>query len=166
MKKRSLFLAALACLPIWCSGTTLQKLTLPELRNHAASVVIARVAGLRYHSFNGRIWTIVELQVEKALKGSSSGKIYFRIPGGMQSVDGRALVTRVDGVPELKPGERGIFFLETTPPAYADLVGWNQGFYRLIEKNGKQYVLRADATQPLQTLRQFLVEFQKDLINK
>jgi hypothetical protein len=164
--KKLLMLTAALCLPIWCSGTTLQKLNLPELRNHAASVVVASVAGLRYQTFNGRIWTIVELHVEKALKGNSSGRAHFRIPGGLQSVDGRTLVTRVDGVPEIHPGERGIFFLETEPPAYADLVGWNQGFYRLIEKNGEQYVLRSDAVQPAQTFNQFLIEFQKGFINK
>ena len=164
--KKGLILAAVLCLPIWCSATTLQKLTLPELRDHAVSVVVARVADLRYQSFNGRIWTIVELQVENALKGNSSGRVHFRIPGGMRSVNGRTLVTQVDGVPEIRDGERGIFFLETRPPAFADLVGWNQGFYRLIEKNGKQYVLRSDTARSSQTLDQFLIEFQKGSINK
>jgi hypothetical protein len=165
--KRSIFVfAALLLLPVFCSGTTLQKLTLPELRTHAASVVIGKVAELRYRTINGRIWTIVELQVEKTLKGNVSGRVHFRIPGGMQSVNGRTLVTRVDGVPQIESRDRGIFFLETNPPAFADLVGWNQGFYRLIEKNGKEYVLRSDQTQPSQTFEQFLTEFRKDFISK
>jgi hypothetical protein len=163
--KRSTFILA-ALLPVICSGTTLQKLTLQELRTHAASVIVGRVAELRYQTVNGRIWTIVDLHVEKPLKGSSSGRVNLRLPGGMQSVNGRTLVTRVDGVPEIQLRDRGVFFLETNPPAFADLVGWSQGFYRLIRKDGKEYVLRSDQTQPSQTFDQFLAEFRKDFISK
>jgi hypothetical protein len=165
--KRFIFiLASLLLLPVICSGTTLQKLTLQELRTHAATVIVGRVAEIRYQTINGRIWTLVELQVEQALKGTVSGRIHFRIPGGMQSVNGRPLVTRVDGVPQIQLRDRGVFFLEHNPPAFADLVGWNQGFYRLIEKDGKEYVLSSDNTRTFQTFEQFLIEFRKDFISK
>ena len=111
---------------------------------------------------DGQAWTIITLQIEKTLKGDSNSSIQFRIPGGMQSIDGRTLVTRVDGIPEIKNGERAIFFLESMPPAYPGLFGWSQGFYRIVEKNGQEYAVRSDGLQEPKRMEDFVKDFQKD----
>jgi len=144
------------------SATTIKKFTDEELRSKASSVVLARVAKVQYETHSGQAWTIVTLQIEKTLKGDSNSFIQFRIPGGMQSVDGRTLVTRVDGVPDIKNRERGVFFLESLPPAYPGLYGWDQGFYRIVEKNGQEYAVRSDGTQKARKIEDFLKDFQKE----
>lgn len=117
---------------------------------------------MQYETHGGQPWTIVTLHIEKTLKGDSTFSIEFRIPGGMQSIDGRTLVTRVDGVPDIKNQERGVFFIESLPPSYPGLFGWNQGFYRIVEKNGKEYAVRSDGMREPRKMEDFLKDFEKD----
>jgi len=159
MRVTLLVLALVACV---ASASTIKRFTDEELRTKATSVVLARVAKVQYETHGSEAWTIVTLQIEKTLKGDSNSSIQFRIPGGMQSVDGRTLVTRVDGVPEIKNRERGIFFLESQPPAYPGLYGWNQGFYRIVEKNGQEFAVRSDGTKEPRKMEDFLKEFEKN----
>jgi hypothetical protein len=159
LKKKTILLILIACI---ASASTIRKFTDEELRTKATSVVLARVAKVQYETHGGQPWTIVTLQIEKRLKGDSNSSIQFRIPGGMQSVDGRTLVTRVDGVPHLNNHERGIFFLESSPPSYPGLVGWNQGFYRIVEKNGQEYAVRSVGTREPRKMEDFLKDFEKD----
>ncbi len=159
MKITILVLILIAAL---ASATTIKKFTDEELRTKANSVVVARVANMQYETHGGEAWTIITLQIEKTLKGDSNSSIQFRIPGGMQSIDGRTLVTRVDGVPEIKNRERAIFFLESMPPAYSGLFGWSQGLYRIVEKNGQEYAIRSDGMQEPKSMEEFVRDFQKD----
>jgi hypothetical protein len=160
--KRSILLLILILSGSIAIGTTIKKFTDTEIRLKANSVVMARVARVQYENHNGQAWTVVTLQVEKTLKGNSSGSVQFRLPGGMQSIDGRTLVTKVEGVPEIRSHERGIFFLESAPPAYPGLLGWSQGFYRIVETNGQEYAVRSDGTGEARKMEEFLKEFQKD----
>jgi hypothetical protein len=146
------------------SATIIQRLELKDLQQSASSVVLGRVTDIHYQTFQNRPWTIITLKVEKSLKGSGSGTVRFRIPGGMQTLDGRTLVTKVEGVPEIRLHERAVFFLEAKPPSFAGLLGWNQGLYRLIQNNGVEFVLRSDGTQSPQKLEEFLRDFQRNLI--
>ena len=157
--KTTILLILIACI---ASASTIRKFTDEELRTKATSVVLARVAKVQYETHGGEPWTIVTLQIEKTLKGDSNSSIQFRVPGGMQSIDGRTLVTRVDGVPDIKNRERGIFFLESLPPAYPGLYGWSQGFYRIVEKNGKEYAVRSDGTKEPRKIEDFLKDFAKE----
>ena len=159
MKNTTILLILITCI---ASASTIRKFTDEELRTKATSVVLARVAKVQYENHGGQPWTIVTLEIEKALKGDSTSSIQFRIPGGMQSIDGRTLVTRVDGVPEIKNRERGIFFLESFPPSYPGLYGWDQGFYRIVEKNGQEYAVRSDGMREPRKMEDFLKDFQTD----
>lgn len=166
MQRLLIVLVLFSFIALTSEATILKKFTLEELRNHASSVVVGRVSDLRYQNVNGRVWTIVTLEVEYSLKGNTTGKVHFRLPGGAQSVDGRTLVTRVDEVPEIRLSEKGIFFLETKPPAIAGLLGWNQGFYRVFRKGNQQYVVRSDGRQSPQNMEAFLSEFRKGVIGQ
>jgi hypothetical protein len=159
LKITAILLILIGCI---ASASTFRKFTDEELRTKATSVVLARVAKVQYETHGGQPWTIVTLQIEKTLKGDSNSSIQFRIPGGMQSIDGRTLVTRMDGVPEIKNRERGIFFLESLPPAYPGLFGWNQGFYRIVERGGQEYAVRSDGTKEPKRIEEFLRDFEKD----
>ncbi|MCI0414242.1 hypothetical protein L0222_15795 [bacterium] len=159
MKSTILVLVLIAAV---ASATTIKRFTDEELRTGANSVVLAQVAKVQYETQNGNVWTIVTLQVERNLKGNSNSSVQFRIPGGQQSIDGRTLVTRVDGVPEMRNNERGVFFLESLPPAYPSLYGWNQGFYRIVRKNDQEYAVRSDGTKEPKKMEDFLKDFQKD----
>ena len=145
------------------AATTLKTFTQAEIRSKADSILIGRVAKIEYEMVDGRPWTLVSVKTEKTLKGHPAEVLRFRIPGGRQSVDGRTLVTRVDGVPEIRDQERGIFFLESQSPFYRGLLGWEQGFYRLVQKNGADYAVRSDGGETPLKLDEWIKQFQKEM---
>jgi hypothetical protein len=143
-------------------ATILRELSVSELREKSDAIVQARIERIDYQVGPGQIWTILHLRTEKAIRGVSVSSIKVRIPGGQRSVDGRTLVTRVEGVPEFRLQERGIFFLESAPPAYPGILGWSHGYYRILQKNQEEYAVRSDGTQPPVKLQQFLREIEKN----
>lgn len=122
-------------------ATVQKKLSLTELTNKSALVAVGRVVDLRYLTVDSRVWTIVTVMVETPVKGRGQNSIMLRIPGGLQTINGRTLVTKVEGTPELNRLQRGVFFLNGNAPAYFDLVGWNQGFWKVETQNGHEVAL-------------------------
>lgn len=90
-----------------------------EERTHAADkVVIAKArtvsAGWRTNTFGDRlIVSRVVLDVEESLKGAAQPSLFVDIDGG--TIDGISL--RVSGVPQIRQGDRGVFFLDEAAPA-------------------------------------------------
>ena len=88
--------------------------TLDERIAGAQTVVVASArtidANWRENTYGDRvIVSRVLLDVEETLKGSSSnGPVWMDLDGG--TLDGFTL--RVSDLPDLKPGERGVFFLD------------------------------------------------------
>jgi len=121
-------------------ATVQKKLSLTELTGKSAVVAVGRVVDLHYLTVDSRVWTIVTVVVETPVKGRGQNSVKLRIPGGMQTINGRTLVTRVEGTPELTRLQRGVFFLNGKAPAYFDLVGWNQGFWKVETQNGQEVV--------------------------
>ncbi len=122
-------------------ATVQKKLSLTELTSKSALVAVGRVVDLRYLTVNSRVWTIVTVMVETSVKGRGENSIQLRIPGGMQTINGRTLVTKVEGTPEFNRMQRGVFFLNGKAPAYFDLVGWNQGFWKVQTQNGREVAI-------------------------
>lgn len=135
----SLLLVFLTCFQ--AHATVQKKLSLGELTGKSALVAVGRVVDIRYLTVDSRAWTIVTVAVETPVKGSGSNSFQFRLPGGMQIINGRTLVTKVEGTPELNRLQRGVFFLSGRAPAYFDLVGWNQGFWKVETQNGHDVVV-------------------------
>jgi len=159
--RTKLFLVVFICAISTAQATILKQLSLPELRDRADAIVLGRIEKIEYQSVSGQAWTVLHLRVEKSLRGSSATTISLRIPGGQQSVDGRTLVTRVEGIPEFQLQERGIFFLESLPPSYPGLLGWNQGYYRIIRRNQEDYAVGSDGNGEPLPLNEFLNQIEK-----
>ena len=119
-------------------ATVQKKLSLAELTGKSAVVAVGRVIDIRYLTVDSRVWTIVTVALERSVKGRGENSILLRVPGGMQTINGRTLVTKVEGTPELNRMQRGVFFLNGRVPAYFDLVGWNQGFWKVETQNGRE----------------------------
>jgi hypothetical protein len=73
--------------------------------------------------------TIVRWYVEEAVAGKMKQVVETRFSGG--EVGG--VKQRVDGLPEIKIGERYVVMLEADqdPPLVSPIVGFNQGLYRI-----------------------------------
>jgi len=91
--------------------------SIEERTRGAQKVVVARAravnAAWRTNIHGDRlIVSRVVLDVEESLKGASPASVSMEIAGG--TIDGVTL--RVSGVPQIHPGERGVFFLDESAP--------------------------------------------------
>lgn len=79
--------------------------------------------------------TFVTFTVEHIFKGDvrNGSTITLRFEGGLAK-DGGIMV--VDGIPLFDKGDRCILFIKGNTVLPCPLVGWNQGFYRVINNTG------------------------------
>ena len=89
---------------------------IPERAKGAQRIVVATAtsitAGWRQNEFGDEvIVSEVGLRVEETIKGAPLGFAVLELEGG--TLDG--LTMRVSTLPTLEPGERGVFFLNSTP---------------------------------------------------
>jgi hypothetical protein len=135
MMKKIIWTGAIAALAFvflaQAEATVLRKSSVQQLTAESDFVVMGKVVELRSYEVHGEIWTAATVIIEKSVKGNAHGSILLRIPGGVQTVNGKTVVTRVDGVPELNSLQRGVFFLNGKAPQYMDLAGWEQGFWHI-----------------------------------
>lgn len=103
---------------------------LGELSRDARAIVRGRVAAVegRWTDDRRTIETLVTLEVESTLKGSSGATIQFRVPGG----DLGRYRSVVVGAPEFAVDQRVVVFLGATGPMIPYILGFNQGVYRLV----------------------------------
>jgi hypothetical protein len=81
--------------------------------------------------------TIVMLQVESSLKGSSGHTVRFRVAGG-QLGRYRHLVV---GAPVFGVGQRVVVFLSAEGAALPHVLGFNQGVFRVASQAGQLMVM-------------------------
>src|SRR5437660_5781220 len=93
------------------SATTIVLPTDAQLIAKSPLIVEAQVLNTTAVDINGRIWTEVNLGVDRALKGKIGAKITVRELGGQ--IDDR--LTKVFGAPEYVAGENVLAFLTPTP---------------------------------------------------
>jgi len=77
--------------------------------------------------------TFVTIQVENIFKGQielTNDSLTLRFQGG-PGEDGRLMVVR--GAPLFDAGDRGVFFIEDNSSDIVPLIGWRQGFIRILE---------------------------------
>ena len=153
----------IAFLPGTARSTETSKLSVTDLTKAAQVVILGRIVNLKTIVLNGEPWTIATFAVEQTLKGDAKGMIYFRIPGGMQQVNGRTLVTKVEGAPELSTMQRGVLFLSGRAPEYFTPVGLGQGYWRVEAENGRDVVRPSEYVpdSPAQPLVEFLREIER-----
>lgn len=140
-------------------ATVVDRLTFSELARRADRIVVGKVIDIRYEVIGGEAWTVVTALPELQYKGKDS-TVTFRIPGGRQIVNGRILVTAVEGAPQFHILQKGVFFVGGQAPEYFQLLGWNRGFWPIEIRAGREMVLEntnePDQTAPAIELGRFL----------
>jgi len=161
------FLVLVVCLSTIASGAVIERLNIASLSEKADVVGLGRVVNLQTSVENGEPWTIVTVTIERALKGSKGSTVKFRIPGGQQVVNGRTLITKVEGTPDLNVNQRAVFFIDgRTENEYA-LTGLGQGFWRVETKQGKEVATpSADPEAPGIPLNRLIGEIEKSVRGK
>ena len=107
-----------------------EKLTIEQLTNKAAYIVVGQVTSIVSHEEGkGNIYTIVTLSVEQVVKGKSEPTVAVVVPGGQ--VNGQQLW--VEDAPRFAQGERVLLFLQNAG-GNLSVVGGVQGKLT-IERN-------------------------------
>ncbi|MEW6270433.1 MAG: hypothetical protein AB1689_14175 [Thermodesulfobacteriota bacterium] len=99
--------AALVALPSAVAATTYVLPSDAALADRAE--LIARVRVDSFTAAPGRAALDYAVTLERVLKGERTGTLTVRVPGNPAPRHGHAL--RVDGAPELRPGQRALLFL-------------------------------------------------------
>lgn len=104
-------LLALVMLPSAFASTVL-RLDMQSLVANSDQIVHGRVANLdSYIEQDGRVYTNITIDVDEALKGQPGHQVTIRQIGGRTG----DLATIVPGMPDFKPSEEVILFLERIP---------------------------------------------------
>lgn len=125
----------------------MQLLDLDQLTKSAQVIVIGTVLASegRWEKQHTDIGTITTVEVSTYLKSGATrpARIYLRHPGGNPAVfEQKQWSMNVDGVPEFKQGQRGMFFLQKRGQFF-ELVGWIQGLFEIKRTlNGQEIVTR------------------------
>lgn len=149
-------------LPAISHATVAQKMDVSSLTQEADFVGMGRVVNLENIVINGQSWTVASVTVEKGLKGRSNSTVRIRIPGGQQLINGRVLVTKVDGAPELNVNQRGVFFLNGKAGEDYSLTGLGQGCWRVQSRQGKEIATpSSDPDAPAFLLNKVVSDIEK-----
>lgn len=108
-------------------ATTLERMSLGQLAQAADTVVRARCASSSARWENGAIWTFSEFDVTERFKGSPPARIRVRSPGGRVG----HVSTRVEEVPEFRPGDEAVLFLEVAADGSYAVSAWAEGTFRI-----------------------------------
>jgi hypothetical protein len=128
------------------AATTLERMSVAKLTQHAQLVVRAQCLGNSVGWDGGEIWTFTSFEVEDSWKGAPSGaaqQVTVRLLGG--SVGN--LTSTVSGVPRFRPGEEVILFLQPTARGDFSIVSWVQGTFRIHRdaRSGAETVIQDTA---------------------
>src|SRR5271156_6972668 len=111
-------------------ATTLERMSVAKMTQHAQLVVRAQCLGNSVAWDGGEIWTFTSFEVEDSWKGAPTGaaqQVTVRLLGG----SGGHLTSTVSGVPRFRPGEEVILFLQPTARGDFSIVSWVQGTFRI-----------------------------------
>jgi hypothetical protein len=107
---------------------TVEKISLAEKIKRASLIVIGTVKLTQSHweetDRGKRIFTSVQIDVEKYVKGAGKRLIEIKVPGGKVG----KITEEVPDVPNFSTGEKVVLFLK---PNFFRIVGWNQGKYTI-----------------------------------
>lgn len=116
------------------AASSLRAIRVEELLEEAELVFEGRVVALEVEDGGGarRIRTCARFEVLDVLKAPPAGvpsPLRLCFAGG----SGRGGMRRVEGVVIPKPGEHGVYFVESlTQPLVNPLLGWDQGRFRIV----------------------------------
>jgi hypothetical protein len=128
------------------SATTLERMSVAKMTEHAQLVVRAQCLANSVVWDSGEIWTFTSFEVKDSWKGAPTGaaqQVTVRLLGG--SVGN--LTSTVSGVPRFRPGEEVILFLQPTARGDFSIVSWVQGTFRIHRdvRSGQEVVVQDTA---------------------
>ena len=158
MKNRKVLcmtMAAALCLALGASATIMVRVDFDELVKATQVVARGKCVASEARWDRGSIWTFTTIQVEETLKGSTTGQIVVRLPGGKVG----HMTSTVDAVPQFHAGEEVFLFLVPTSVGDFSVLGWVQGTFRmrLDPQTGKGSVTQESAAHAVYdpVIRQF-----------
>ena len=129
-----ILLVCLFCLCSSADGSSVVRLSLPDIADHSGQVVRGKVASLQSYwtaAYGSRtIETKITLESVSCFKGqrSVSTLFEFTMPGGTVG----DITMRIAGAPEFKQGEEWVLFLLPEWKSFPT-VGLYQGAYQLVD---------------------------------
>lgn len=113
---------------MFAEATVVLPLDFRQLASKATVIVHGRVVSLtpQWAERHG-IETLVTVQVTSYLKGDFGPQVTFRVPGG--TIGRFRAITA--GAPVFRQGDEVILFLAAIGPAIPNVVGFNQGVFRV-----------------------------------
>jgi hypothetical protein len=129
MRRLSALLFLLLCLAVAPSATVLLPADFREIATGSQIIVHGRVVDVRaeWVADNTRIDSFVTVAASTFFRGTPTGTVTFRVPGGQV---GRYKAITV-GAPTFTVGEEAILFLKTDGPSVPNVFGLNQGVFRV-----------------------------------
>lgn len=122
-------------------GATIERLSLARMAQAAPLIVRARCARTSVGWDMGEIWTFTLFDVEDMWRGKASPQITVRLLGGRVG----NITSHVSGVPQFRPGDDVVLFLEPTQRGDFSVVSWEQGTFRIQHNtSGEQGLVTQD----------------------
>ena len=112
-------------------ATTVAKLSLEQLVQRADLIVQGQVQSVysQWDQQRRLVFTYVSIRVDEPLKGVQRQSVLIRQIGGTVGT----IEMSVAGAPQFKSGERALVFLKRQDATTFQVVGMNQGLYRIVE---------------------------------
>ncbi len=140
----AIWLVLLSLLGADAGATTLQRMSLAQMARAAPLIVRARCVANSVALDTGEIWTFTSFEVEETWRGNAPPQVTVRLLGGRLG----AVTSHVAGIPQFRPGEDVVLFLEPTKRGDLSVVSWEQGTFRvrLSSGPGQAYVTQDTAS--------------------
>jgi hypothetical protein len=151
MLRRIALLKAAALLAVAAAlhATSLARMSIAEMAHASSLVVRARCVSTSVRWEEGEIWTFTEFEIEESWKGAAAAgsKFTVRLLGGRLG----EITSRVSGVPQFRPGEDVVLFLQPAPRGNFNVVSWEQGTFRVRHdpRSGADLITQDTASFPV-----------------
>ena len=130
-------------------ATSLARMSVAEMAHASSSIVRARCVSSSVRWEEGEIWTFTDFEIEESWKGAAAARTRFtvRLLGGRLG----EITSRVSGVPQFRPGEDVVLFLEPAPRGNFNVVSWSQGTFRIRHdlRSGADLITQDTASIPV-----------------
>jgi hypothetical protein len=145
--RKLIILALAAVVPMYVSGSTLQRLSLNDMIQKSTMIVRGTVEPVSSAAFRGAIiYTHYQLSVTTVYKGTPGQVVDVAVPGGMLN----SIRQPVSGAPALITGQDYVFFLWTSKTGLTQVIGLSQGLFNITtDAQGQAMVSRGAANAPM-----------------